>query len=659
MNLFYCSLRQKNILKLLLNKKDYTSSKSLSESLGVTDRTIRNDIGTLNYVLQKYDSTIVSERGKGYLLVSDNLELIRSIIFHHDDNRAAKMDRFAEILIYLLLVSEETSLDDLEDALYISRSTLNVELKNIKSILNNSYPTLSVTKKQGLISIAGSEESIRFLLNEIVMLKFDAVNQVISTNQFMVDSNLFLDILKRVQKKALDYNLHLDDSGVTDVAIYLLIARKRLVLGRKLKKSNIKNIDHCKTVDTVANELFHEILNGTVALTDEECEHEKNEIAVKLAFMNVCQPLKMNDPVTGNHMPEQIHNIVSKLLESIKEDYQLDLSADEELYRGLAFHIRALMNRVQHQQILQNPLVEEIKKQYPFIFELSLNIYEIFQSVVGVSLKESELSYVAAHIAASVERRSLNYGNVKLVVGIVSHLTNSYSKLLGTNIQRLCGSRVHVLSPYPVYRYEELLEQRPHLIVSTYPVEENKSNGIEVITISPIPTQEEQITIRKKLEIIRDEMIYNNRFSEEGVLSKFNKNVFFPNLDLKTKEDVLQLMSDSMHGLGLVPEIYHSGVMRREKLASTVLNNGIAIPHPLNACAHRTTIGVALLKEPIQWDSQKVQVVFMLAIKQEEKACIKEVFRLLEGVMNHKEQVEMILKSSSFDEYMKHMKNSV
>ena len=68
-------------------------------------------------------------------------------------------------------------------------------------------------------------------------------------------------------------------------------------------------------------------------------------------------------------MPSQIIEIVESLISNIKDDYDLDLSMDDELFMGLIFHVRALINRVKYQQLVESPILDMIKKQYTFIFK--------------------------------------------------------------------------------------------------------------------------------------------------------------------------------------------------------------------------------------------------------------------------------------------------
>lgn len=58
-------------------------------------------------------------------------------------------------------------------------------------------------------------------------------------------------------------------------------------------------------------------------------------------------------------------------------------------------------------------------------------------------------------------------------------------------------------------------------------------------------------------------------------------------------------------------QIYNS-LLRREKVSGKAIGNLIAIPHPFPEEIIKSGIGIAVLKKPIVWDDEKVQVVFLL-----------------------------------------------
>ena len=62
------------ILKLLLKNKECMTGDNLAVSIGVSSRTIRNDMKDLNRALEDHGASVVSEIGQGYYLKIEDQE---------------------------------------------------------------------------------------------------------------------------------------------------------------------------------------------------------------------------------------------------------------------------------------------------------------------------------------------------------------------------------------------------------------------------------------------------------------------------------------------------------------------------------------------------------------------------------------------------------
>ncbi|MCQ4795029.1 PTS sugar transporter subunit IIA [Anaerofustis stercorihominis] len=659
MNLFYCSPRQRKMLKLLISSEGYITGPELSNKLGVSDRTIRNDVGILNYVLEQYNCQVISKRGKGYILKSENKELLNSILSQYSGYKNQKKERVYDIIIMLLCEKNNVDLYEIEDSLFISRTTLENEIQNIKEMLKSFYPSIDLRREKGKIELIGNETTLRFLLNEILMLKYDSKKQKLFIQNKYFKKESFEVIRDNVSKIALKYHLDIDDSAVADIAVYLLIAKVRLKLNKRIIKLKDEVNKDNDILYKIGEELYKEILEDKSE--NDYKQNEINQIAVKLSFVNLFTPLNLTREEAKRQMPSQIIEIVESLISNIKDDYDLDLSMDDELFMGLIFHVRALINRVKYQQLVESPILDMIKKQYTFIFELSLHIYEIFKKVLGIKLTESELSYIAAHIAAAIERMRLHYGKAGVKIAIISHMAPSYTKLLVSNLKNIFSQNIEIIGSYPVYKIDEALEENPSIILSTCKIENlNIPANIKHMEISLVLSNEEQQILASLIEDVRSEFVYKKSSKaeniDESIINKFNKDLFFPNLNVNTKEEALSLISNVMLLKGYVNNDFLDKVLEREKLSNTVLDNMIAIPHPVEACANKTIIGVISLPKAITWGDYKVKLIFVLAVRKDEKAYMRNVFKFISRLMDDKNKVDKLVNSKTFKEFIESVK---
>ncbi|MBC1409154.1 PTS sugar transporter subunit IIA, partial [Listeria innocua] len=92
-------------------------------------------------------------------------------------------------------------------------------------------------------------------------------------------------------------------------------------------------------------------------------------------------------------------------------------------------------------------------------------------------------------------------------------------------------------------------------------------------------------------------------------------------------------------------------VLEREKLGSTVLGTGIAIPHPLGLMAKETKIVIRILDKPIKWDQkQSVHAVFLLCISKHDYEEAINIYELLVELVRE-EYGEKLANLTNFREF--------
>ena len=93
-------------------------------------------------------------------------------------------------------------------------------------------------------------------------------------------------------------------------------------------------------------------------------------------------------------------------------------------------------------------------------------------------------------------------------------------------------------------------------------------------------------------------------------------------LDVSSKAQALQAMSASASELAAVPaDTILNALLKREKLGSTGIGQGVAIPHTRIVGIDKPFAMVARLKQPIDFDSideSPVDIVFLLLTPDEE-----------------------------------------
>lgn len=102
------------------------------------------------------------------------------------------------------------------------------------------------------------------------------------------------------------------------------------------------------------------------------------------------------------------------------------------------------------------------------------------------------------------------------------------------------------------------------------------------------------------------------------------------NLDCLFKEEVIDKMAELLESKGLVNSKFMLSLYKRESMGNIVFNNEVAIPHGLPENVIKSAIVIAKLNKPIQWSKGiMVDIVFMLALKEDNREEIKKLFHMV------------------------------
>ncbi|KHF27280.1 PTS system mannose-specific EIIBCA component [Anoxybacillus sp. BCO1] len=85
---------------------------------------------------------------------------------------------------------------------------------------------------------------------------------------------------------------------------------------------------------------------------------------------------------------------------------------------------------------------------------------------------------------------------------------------------------------------------------------------------------------------------------------------------------------------------YKRSAKEREKLSSTYIGGGIAIPHGEVKWIKQSVLAIARMRAPIDWGGDKVEFVMMIAIRPQESEQLKRLFQELAHLSEDEEMLE-------------------
>lgn len=161
--------RLATILSCLIDADNPVKGEWLAGETGVTSRTVRNDIKLLNDLLSRNGAHIHTVRGAGYeLRISDPPVFggwSRQQLTASPGPFVSPADRTTYIIRTLLLAEGYLKIEELADLLYVSTSTIQNDLKDVKAALGTHGLELQKRPNYGL-QISGREFPLRLCMFE-------------------------------------------------------------------------------------------------------------------------------------------------------------------------------------------------------------------------------------------------------------------------------------------------------------------------------------------------------------------------------------------------------------------------------------------------------------------------------------------------------------
>lgn len=146
-----------------------------------------------------------------------------------------------------------------------------------------------------------------------------------------------------------------------------------------------------------------------------------------------------------------------------------------------------------------------------------------------------------------------------------------------------------------------------------------------------------------------------------NIFSLLHKKTVLPNLEADDKAEILDKMISSLEGFvsnGELDEI-REAVFERERIMSTGVGKGLAIPHGKASGIDQTYAAFAVLKEPVDYeaiDDEPVNMVFLLVGPQGSNNLHIKMLSRISRLMNNSDFRERLLSCSTSDEIIEQFK---
>lgn len=633
------------ILETLLSTMKPVTTKTLSLQLKVSNKTVRNDLLKIEEFLSEHNYGKLEKKPRigiwidateeGKFFLKDLLNKQKAY-----NNPFTSEERHLHIIKSLLQANDAIKMQVLANELYVSRVTVHKDLKDVEEWLNKYNLKLKRRQNYG-IEIIGNEKEWRKVVSLLLSILKDKnefkgiiinpqdinYHPRIGHENYIQIKDLFPDINIRIIEEILmeaekNMEFSLADDGFDSLVAHIAISLERL----KQKKDIKMNV---KQLSVIVNHKEFEVAKRIAQRLEEEFnlkipESEIGYISLHILGSKVHHNFDSTIDLINN-TDQNILQLAREIASLVGNILSVDLTRDEKLTIGLILHLRPALNRLKYELNLKNPLLKEIKQNYPSIFGASWATSVLFEKIFSVKVNEEEIGYISIHIGAALERLNKK---VKAIVVCTSGVGTS--QLVAVRLENTITD-LEILDIVSSYDISKTYQVNFDIIISTVSLRHVTK---PIIKISPFVSDSDISRIKEAIKNIKKARRSHKEELDNTLFSLMDESLIFMNLSPKNYNEVIKTMGKTLIERGYVEPRFTDDCLAREKITSTAVGNMVAIPHTVQDYVMQPAVALAILKEPIQWGESKVDIVLMLALKFESGSYTRDFFRKFYSIIS-------------------------
>ncbi|MEX6012855.1 BglG family transcription antiterminator [Mammaliicoccus sciuri] len=468
----------------------------------------------------------------------------------------------------------------------MSKSIVNNTLIEIKNILKNYKVEIKGTQNVGL-RIEGTEIEIRKVLIECFP------NQYKST----ILPERINEILKNIQEK-----FNLDATSYRRLRLSTQVILTRLDEGFNIQQNvqideRVYDSEDFKVVSDIKDyiEKHYEVVFPNLEI-----------------LLIVFQIIGRIASIIDEMINEQDQTILNSIIENTIKDinFYYTIKIDEQLFSNdIKLHIKYLINRLIFEINIHNDLIDEVKKRYPFAYELSKVLAENIEKELDIEVPLNELGFLSIYFSVYLQQLEQKLKEIKTIAFITDQGLSS-GKLVTVQLERIFGKdiQVKVINENQIQLND--IDQFD-LVVSTI-----KSNRLfnKIIYVDNILDEQ---ALKLKIEQFLIYKDVNNRqlFNNSILVDFINESDVYHISKRMNYKDVIRYLSLEMIDEEKVDSSFSNRILEREDNKSTITGL-LGFPHTSHSL-NDIWVKFCILDEPLL-DYENVKIIVMVATPENE-----------------------------------------
>lgn len=640
--------RQRRLLYLLNCEHGVVTGKDLAAKLGISERTVRNDIGEINEKMAAYKLEILATRGKGYFLKVGNRKVFHEL-FADQTSVQTKEDRIKYLILRLVRAHGWCDMMELEDDMFVSRTTLENDLREIRHRITCNQPYIELIREGNNVRLADDEVKRRNIMVRIYSENWDYDSRdgiILKDNEMNPES---LDKLRKIWKSLLRQNsLELDDFGLIYIIMASAVAHVRLIEGCQLPDVILERKNAASKADWRSGnggagdrallsgshgEMPFQIKNAVSAFWKRmELEWQmKASLSEHWWLQDILRQLIILNFNSSNKMEMALvtdlkcRELADTLIFEIAQQYRINFGEDKVLRTDIILHIQAMLNSMVSVQTQSKYMIDELRLRYPFLGHIAHDFCQRLKEKSHIVLGREDEDYILPLLIAGWKRLAQNRTKNEIRAVLVSHLNYGLSYGLLDGLRTRFGARMIIDGPFPIYDRKRIDEMVPSIIITTARMDAFRKYSIPVLTISPLMESGEWNTIEKCLNrLVCQKMFPDPPRGRDYFRHKKLELTIERRMELPA---ILSLIEENLRGNLFVNEIL---AVHWDQCYYTLLNAECLFVCMTGGCGQDTVMASVICKYVTSWrQNRNIRKIIFMIINENESGWLGSFYRLL------------------------------
>jgi transcriptional antiterminator len=431
-----------DILSLLASSGEPLSAGFIARQLNISSRMVRTSLAPTEEWLQEMQITLRKIPGEGISL-SGSGEARRNIarmIQEYDQPLPwlSSSERLFVLLLTVFFTDKPVQIKQLQQTINLSRTTTIRVLHSAVEWLRDYDLKLIRRPNYGCLIVGNEQkwrEAVTDLLQESagdarILALFQGIKTVVDVS-FRKNTGLeevLRKVWMRLEIPLVKYLISsiedeiegtLSDQAYIKFSIYLALSIYRNRIGNIIRTvPDISKHPYSAQLLSEAKEIGIRVKRQFgIQLPETEIAW----VALKMPESNSVRVLDHSGTnIATNESNPSIRKTIDQILDKASLSLHPSLSVDMDLIRNLTIQVKIILDPEKERQPSKNPLLREVKSQYPYIFSVARQSNLFLAGKLGRDLNEAEVGDIAICFIAAMERLRLMDRITKKVLVVCS-----------------------------------------------------------------------------------------------------------------------------------------------------------------------------------------------------------------------------------------------